>query len=54
MDDTILDLGSDVNVLPKKTWALMGKSKLVWYFVHLRLVNQHKIVSIGQLTTYEH
>jgi len=31
--DIILDLGSDVNVLPKKTWELMGKPKLVWSHV---------------------
>jgi hypothetical protein len=50
VDNIILDLGSDVNVLPKKTWELMGKPKLVWSHVQLRLVNQHKIVLIGRLT----
>jgi hypothetical protein len=25
VDNVILDLGSDVNVLPKKTWEMMGK-----------------------------
>jgi hypothetical protein len=25
VDNVILDLGSDVNFLPKKTWELMGK-----------------------------
>jgi hypothetical protein len=50
VDNIILDLGSDVKVLPKKTWELMGKPKLVWSPVHLRLANQHKIVSIGRLT----
>lgn len=29
MDDIILDLGSDMKILPKKTWELMGKVKLV-------------------------
>jgi hypothetical protein len=29
---------------------MMGKHKLVWSHVQLRLVNQHKIVSIGHLT----
>ena len=28
MDEVILDLGSEVNVLTKKTWELMGKPKL--------------------------
>jgi hypothetical protein len=30
VDNVILDLGYDVNVLPKKTWDMMGKPKLVW------------------------
>jgi hypothetical protein len=29
---------------------MMGKSKLVWFLVQLRLTNQHKIVLIGHLT----
>jgi hypothetical protein len=49
MDNVILDLGSDVNVLPRKTWEMMGKHKLIWYPVQLRLTNQHKIVLIGRL-----
>lgn len=28
MDNIILDLGSDVNILPKNTWEIMGKPKL--------------------------
>jgi hypothetical protein len=39
-----------MNVLPKKTWEMMGKPKLVWSLVQLRLTNQHKIVLIGHLT----
>jgi hypothetical protein len=30
MHNAILDLGSNVNVLPRKMWEMMGKSKLVW------------------------
>ena len=30
VDNIILDLGFDVNVLPKQTWELMEKPKLVW------------------------
>ena len=30
MDQVILDLGSDVNVLPKQTWKQMGEPKLEW------------------------
>jgi hypothetical protein len=44
MDNIILDLGSDVNVLPSKTWETMGKPKLIWSPIQLRLENQHKIV----------
>jgi hypothetical protein len=33
VDNVILDLGSDVNVLPKKTWDLIGKPNLVWSLV---------------------
>jgi hypothetical protein len=29
MDGVMLDLGSDVNILPKKSWEVMGKPKLV-------------------------
>jgi hypothetical protein len=29
MDNTILDLGSNVNDIPKKTWEMMGKPKLI-------------------------
>lgn len=28
MDQVALDLGSDANLLPKKTWEFMGKPKL--------------------------
>lgn len=30
MDLMILDLGSDVNVLPKQTWERMGRPALQW------------------------
>jgi hypothetical protein len=40
MDNVILDLGLDVNVLPRKTWEMMGKQNLVWSIVQLRLVSQ--------------
>jgi hypothetical protein len=49
VDNVILYLGSDVNVLPKKTWEMMVKPKLIWSPIQLILANQHKIVLIGQL-----
>jgi hypothetical protein len=30
VDNIILDFGSDVNVLQKKKWEMMGKTKLIW------------------------
>jgi len=39
MQDVMLDLGSDVNILPNKSWEFMGKPKLVWFLVQLRLAN---------------
>jgi hypothetical protein len=50
VDNFILDLGFYVNVIPKKTWEIMGEPELVWSPVQLRLVNQHNIVLIGRLT----
>jgi hypothetical protein len=50
MDNIILDMGSDVNVILKKTWEMMGKPKLIWSPIQLRLANQHQIVPIGRLT----
>ena len=49
MTDVILDLGSDVNVLPKQTWGQMGKPSLVWSPIQLRLANQQRIVLLGRL-----
>jgi hypothetical protein len=39
VDNVILDLGSDVNVLPKQRWEMMAESELVWSPVQLRLSN---------------
>jgi hypothetical protein len=35
MDGVMLDLGSDMNILPKKYWEVMGKPKLVWSPIQL-------------------
>jgi len=40
MDQVILDLRSDVNVLPKQTWECMGKPALQWSPIQLRMANQ--------------
>jgi hypothetical protein len=49
MGDIILDLGSKVNVLPKKTWKCMGEPTLGYSPVQLKLENQHKVLPIGRL-----
>jgi hypothetical protein len=49
MEDIILDLGSKVNVLPKKTWNCMGDPTVGYSLVQLKLENQHKVFPIGRL-----
>ena len=50
IDHIILDVGSDVNILTRKKWESMGKPRLIWYPVQLRLVNQSKFLPLGRLT----
>jgi hypothetical protein len=49
MENVILDLGFDVNFLLNKTCKMMGKPKLIWSPIQLRLENQHNIIPIGRL-----
>jgi hypothetical protein len=49
MGDIILDLGSEVNALPKKTWQCMGEPTLGYSPVQLKLANQHRFLPIGRL-----
>jgi hypothetical protein len=50
MGDIILDLGSEVNVLPKNTWKLcMGDPTLGYSPVQLKLENEHRFFPIGRL-----
>lgn len=49
MDQVILDLGSDANVIPKKTWERMGRPTLQWSPIQLRMANQQNIIPIGHL-----
>ena len=39
IDYVVLDLGSEVNVMTKKTWALMGKTKLIYSPIRLCMAN---------------
>lgn len=49
MDHVVLDLGSDMNVLPKQTWECMGRPVLQWSPIRLWMENQQKIVPMGRL-----
>jgi hypothetical protein len=39
MDGVMLDLGSNLNIFPKKPWEVMGNPKLVWSSIQLQLAN---------------
>jgi hypothetical protein len=45
----MLDLGSDVNILPEKTCEALGKPRLTYSPIQLRMTNQYCIFSIGRL-----
>ena len=49
MGSVILDMGYEVNVLPKKTWQCMGEPNLGYSPVKLKLANQHIVLPIGRL-----
>jgi len=49
IDNIVLVLGSDVNVIPKIIWELMGKPKLLWSPIALKMVNQQKIIPFSRL-----
>jgi hypothetical protein len=53
MENIMLDLGFNINILPKKSWELMCKPKLVWSPIQLRLANQYKMYPIGRLEQVE-
>jgi hypothetical protein len=36
----VLDLGSEVSLMTKKTWELMGKTRLIYSPIRLRMDNQ--------------
>jgi hypothetical protein len=49
MDGVMLDLGSDVNIFPNKSWEVLGKPNLILSPIKLRLPNQYSIYPIGHL-----
>jgi hypothetical protein len=40
IDYVVLDLDSEVNVMTNQTWALMGKTKLIYSPIRIRMANQ--------------
>jgi hypothetical protein len=49
MDYVVIDLGSEVNVMTKQTWALMGKPRLIYSPIRLRMANQKVVIPFGRL-----
>jgi hypothetical protein len=49
IDYVVLDLGSEVNVMTKQTWALMGKPRLIYSPIRLRMANQQAVSPFGRL-----
>ena len=49
MDFIRFELGSNVNIIPKQTWEIMGKPKVVWSLFQHQLVNQLKVLIVGQI-----
>jgi hypothetical protein len=49
IDYVVLDLGSEVNVMTKQTSALMGKPKLIYSPIRLRMANQQAVIPFGRL-----
>jgi hypothetical protein len=49
IDYVVLDLGSEVNIMMKQTWALMGKPNLIYSPVRLRMANQQVVSPFGRL-----
>lgn len=50
MDKVVLDMGLVVNVLTKQTWELMGKPKLRYSPIQLRLANQQRVYPMERLS----
>jgi hypothetical protein len=49
IDYVVLDLGSEVNVMTKQTWALMGKPKFISSPIRLRMDNHQVVIPFGRL-----
>jgi hypothetical protein len=49
IDYVVLKLGSEFNVMTKKTWELMGKPKLIYSPISLRMANRQAVSPFGRL-----
>jgi hypothetical protein len=49
IDYVLLDLGSELNVMTKQTWELMGKPKMIYSPIRLRMANQQAVIPFGRL-----
>jgi hypothetical protein len=49
IDYAVHDLGSEANVMTKQTWALMGKPKLNYSPIRLRMANQQVVSPFDRL-----
>ena len=49
IDYVVLDLGLEVNVMTKQTRAMMGKPKLIYSPIRLRMANHQAIRPFGRL-----
>jgi len=49
----MFDLGFDVNILPRKTWEALGRPRLTYSPIQLRMANQYYIVPIGRLEEFK-
>jgi hypothetical protein len=51
--DVMLDIGSNVNILPKNTWEALGKPQLTYSPIQQIMANQYCIFPIGRLENVE-
>jgi hypothetical protein len=49
VDYVVLDIGSEVNVMTKQTWALMGKPRLIYSPIRIIMGNQQVVSPFGRL-----
>jgi len=49
----VLDLGSYVNILPRKTWEALGRPKLAFSPIQLCMENKCCILLVGRLEDVE-